>query len=62
MNVTEYLTDKGLRAIVREPGAVRTWRLQQMPGFSQEALSDADLDAVIAYLRPSGRAISGASR
>ncbi len=62
MNVTEYLTDKGLRAIVREPGAVRTWPLQQMPGFSQEALSDADLDAVIAYLRPSGRAISGASR
>jgi hypothetical protein len=31
MNVTEYLTDKGLRAIVREPGAVRTWPLGPWP-------------------------------
>ncbi len=64
MNVTEYLTEKGLRAIVRKPRAVRTWPLQQMPGFSSDSLPDSDLDAVIAYLRlnaPS-RPTSGESR
>jgi mono/diheme cytochrome c family protein len=55
MNVTEYLTDRGLRAIVREPRAVRTWPLQQMPGFEPVALPDTDLDALIAYLRQSVR-------
>jgi mono/diheme cytochrome c family protein len=51
MNVTEYLTEQGLRAIVRDPRAVRTWPQQQMPGFASEVLSDADLDGLIAYLR-----------
>ena len=55
MNVTEYLTEGGLRAIVREPRAVRTWPLLQMPGFSSDALPDSELDALIAYLRPSAR-------
>src|SRR3954447_10654297 len=62
MNVTEYLTEGGLRAIVRDPRSVRTWPLQQMPGFNREALPDSDLDAVIAYLRPSARATSNAGR
>jgi hypothetical protein len=48
--VTEYLTESGLRAIVRNPRAVRNWPLQQMPGFAPEAVSDSDLDALIAYL------------
>jgi hypothetical protein len=55
MNVTEYLTDTGLRAIVREPRAVRTWPQQQMPGFGPVSLPDTDLDALIAYLRQSVR-------
>lgn len=50
MNPTQYLTSEGLRAIIRNPKAVRTWPQQQMPAFSKEALSDADLDAVVAYL------------
>ena len=50
MNPTLYLTPEGLRALIRNPKAVRTWPQQQMPGFSEEALSNADLDAVIAYL------------
>ena len=50
MNATEYLTDQGLRALMRDPKSVRTWPLQQMPGFSVEALPEADEDAVIAYL------------
>ncbi len=50
MNPTQYLTKEGLRALIRNPKAVRTWPQQQMPAFDTKALSDADLDAVIAYL------------
>ncbi len=50
MNPTQYLTPAGLRALIRNPKSVRTWPQQQMPGFDAKALSDADLDAVIAYL------------
>lgn len=50
MNPTQYLTAEGLRALIRNPKAVRTWPQQQMPAFDQKALPDADLDAVIAYL------------
>jgi mono/diheme cytochrome c family protein len=51
MNATEYLTDQGLRALVRDPKSVRTWPLQQMPGFGADTLPETDLDALIAYLR-----------
>jgi mono/diheme cytochrome c family protein len=51
MNATDYLTDQGLHALVRDPKSVRTWPLQQMPGFSTDTLPEADLDALIAYLR-----------
>lgn len=51
MNPTQYLTDLGLRAIVRNPKGVRTWPGQQMIGFSTQILSDADLDALVTYLR-----------
>ena len=50
MNPTQYLTRDGLRALIRNPKAVRTWPQQQMPAFDTKALSDADLEAVIAYL------------
>ena len=32
------------------PKSVRTWPGQIMPGFDPSKISDADLDAVIAYL------------
>jgi mono/diheme cytochrome c family protein len=51
MNVTRYLTEAGLRAIVRDPAAVRTWPEQRMTGFGRKTLPDADLDALVAYLR-----------
>jgi mono/diheme cytochrome c family protein len=50
MNPTQYLTAGGLRALIRDPKSVRTWPQQQMPAFDETKLSDADLDAVIAYL------------
>jgi mono/diheme cytochrome c family protein len=51
MNATNYLSEPGLRAIVRDPRAVRRWPQQQMSGFASDAIPDSDLDALIAYLR-----------
>jgi mono/diheme cytochrome c family protein len=51
MNATDYLTERGLRAIVRDPRAVRRWPQEQMPGFATDIVPDADLDAVVAYLQ-----------
>lgn len=50
MNVTAYMTPAGLRTLIRDPKAVRTWPQQQMPGFSAEQIPDAELDALIAFL------------
>jgi mono/diheme cytochrome c family protein len=51
MPATRYFTEAGLRALVRNPAAVRTWPQQMMPAFGVDVISDADIDAVIAYLR-----------
>ena len=59
MNAMDYLTERGLRAIVRDPHAVRSWPLQQMPGFAPEVVSDADMDALVAYLHQAAHPISG---
>jgi mono/diheme cytochrome c family protein len=50
MNPTQYLTPEGLRALIRNPKAVRTWPQQQMPAFDEQKLSAPDLDALVAYL------------
>ena len=55
MNVTDYLTEGGLRAIVPDPRSVRAWPQLQMPGFSSDALPNSDLDELVAYLRQSAR-------
>jgi mono/diheme cytochrome c family protein len=57
MNATQYLTDAGLRAIIRNPGAVRTWPGQRMTGFDARTLPEADLGDLLIYLR----AMAGAS-
>jgi mono/diheme cytochrome c family protein len=51
MAATDYMTERGLRALVRDPKSVRTWPQQQMPAFSPTILPDPDLDALIAYLK-----------
>jgi mono/diheme cytochrome c family protein len=51
MAATDYMTERGLRALVRDPKSVRTWPQQQMPAFSPTILPDADLEALIAYLK-----------
>jgi mono/diheme cytochrome c family protein len=51
MNVTRYMTEAGLRALIRDPKAVRTWPEQHMAGFGEQTVSAADLDALIVFLR-----------
>jgi mono/diheme cytochrome c family protein len=50
MPVTVYFTKDGLKALMRDPAAVRNWPRMQMPGFNAANLSDPDIDAVVAYL------------
>jgi mono/diheme cytochrome c family protein len=50
MNATHYITPAGLRALIRDPKAVRTWPGQQMMGFNETQIPDAELDALIAFL------------
>ncbi|NDH61633.1 MAG: hypothetical protein EBY18_08255 [Alphaproteobacteria bacterium] len=35
---------------LRNPKSVRTWPEEKMPAFDEESLSDADIDAIIAWL------------
>jgi mono/diheme cytochrome c family protein len=51
MAATDYMTEAGIRALVRDPKSVRTWPQQQMPDFPPTVLPETELDAVIAYLR-----------
>ena len=51
MAATDYMTEAGIRALVRDPKSVRTWPQQQMPAFAPTVLPDTDLDALIAYLK-----------
>jgi mono/diheme cytochrome c family protein len=50
MPATSYMTLAGLKALLRDPSAVRKWPGQQMPSFDADTLPDSDIDAVIAYL------------
>jgi mono/diheme cytochrome c family protein len=50
MAATTYLTQMGLKALLRNASGVRNWPQRQMPSFSKATLPDADIDAVIAYL------------
>jgi mono/diheme cytochrome c family protein len=50
MNPTEYFTDAGLRALIRDPRSVRVWPEQRMPSFAKEDLSDEELGLILAYL------------
>jgi mono/diheme cytochrome c family protein len=54
MPVTQYLTEAGLRAIVRDPRAVRTWPGQRMTAFTEQTLPAADLDALVVFLNAMG--------
>jgi mono/diheme cytochrome c family protein len=50
-NPTEYLRDDLLRAYIRDPQTLHHWPQAKMHGLDTQTLPDADLDAVLAYLR-----------
>jgi len=54
MAATDYMTEPGLRALVRDPKSVRTWPQQRMPAFPPTLVPDTDLNSLIAYLKHSG--------
>jgi mono/diheme cytochrome c family protein len=47
---TEYLREDLFRAYIRDPQSLRHWPQARMPGFDRKALSDQDLDDLLAYL------------
>jgi mono/diheme cytochrome c family protein len=51
MPAVTYFTEDGLRALIRNPAAVRSWPEQRMPAFGAETVGDSEINAVIAYLR-----------
>lgn len=58
-NPTEYLRADLLRDFIRNPQSLRRWPQAKMQGFPAQSLSDADLDAVLAYLRYMARHKAG---
>jgi mono/diheme cytochrome c family protein len=40
MAATDYMTEAGIRALIRDPKSVRTWPQQQMPAFPPAVLPD----------------------
>ena len=47
---TEYMREDFLRQQVRNPQSLRAWPDAKMPGFDVNALSERDLDDLLAYL------------
>jgi mono/diheme cytochrome c family protein len=46
---TEYFREEHLRRLVRSPQSVRSWPDSKMPGFDTNAISERDLDDLLAY-------------
>jgi mono/diheme cytochrome c family protein len=51
MNPTEYFKEAALHQYIRDPASLRRWSEMRMQGFDKDALSDREIDLVIAYLR-----------
>ena len=50
MSPVDYFQPLAFKRFLRNPSAVRSWPAQKMPAFDEFSLSDADLDAIIAWL------------
>ena len=50
-NPLEYFGEATLRAYIRDPQSLRYWPQARMPAFDAQVLPEADLDALLAYLR-----------
>jgi mono/diheme cytochrome c family protein len=63
-NPTQYFQVDALKRYIRDPTSLRHWPTMQMKGFDKEALSDHEIDLIVAYLaHMAGRkALEGAAR
>jgi mono/diheme cytochrome c family protein len=50
-NPTEYFQPWMLKQFIRDPESIRAWPDMKMHGFDKNAMSDGDIDNVIAYLK-----------
>jgi mono/diheme cytochrome c family protein len=50
MNPVDYIQLSALRRLLRDSAQVRNWPDRKMPAFSQDVLSDEDLEAIVAWL------------
>jgi mono/diheme cytochrome c family protein len=50
MNPSQYFQLPALKKLLRDPSSVRKWPAQKMPAFDAAALSDEDIDAIVAWL------------
>ena len=50
-NPTEYLGERFLRQLIRDPKSLRWWEKGQMPALSAQSLSDAQLGELLQYLQ-----------
>ena len=50
MNPAAWFQPAALKKFIRNPKSVRDWPDAKMPALSPEALSDADIDAIVAWL------------
>lgn len=49
-NPTEYFQPAFLRRLIRDPQSLRQWPQAKMPAFTENVLSDGELDDLLAYL------------
>jgi mono/diheme cytochrome c family protein len=49
-NPTEYFKLAALKQYIRDPASLRHWNAMQMTGFDKDALSDHEIDLIVAYL------------
>jgi mono/diheme cytochrome c family protein len=47
---TDYMREEFLRRQIRDPRSLRVWSDARMPGFDTNAISDRELDDLVAYL------------
>ncbi len=51
MNPTEYMTEAGLHALIRDPKSVRSWPGMKMNGLPPDLLSDNEIGLIVGYLK-----------
>jgi mono/diheme cytochrome c family protein len=54
-NPTEYFLIDELKRFIRDPASLRHWPAMQMQGFRDDALSDREIDLIVAYLQHMAR-------